>query len=209
MSVYLEEMLSGWDQQERNKVNENWRRIMATFTNLQRQINILAGGEEVNELLQRLNDAVDSATIAVQEAIDANNTATQDAITANNQALQIALNTIDAALTDVGNAIQAAETATNDAMDAKDAALQAAGDAQTTISQMQVIISNFRPRGEWNATTDYFKNNLAGLNGKTYIALQNNINKPVTDTSFWMLFADRGLKGRKEKKVTQVRGLKC
>ena len=121
MSVYLEEMLSGWDQQERNKVNENWRRIMATFTNLQRQINILAGGEEVNELLQRLNDAVDSATIAVQEAIDANNTATQDAITANNQALQIALNTIGAALTDVGNAIQAAETATNDAMEAKDA----------------------------------------------------------------------------------------
>ncbi|MED3799809.1 pyocin knob domain-containing protein [Lysinibacillus capsici] len=208
MSVYLEEMLSGWDQQERNKVNENWRRIMATFTNLQRQINILAGGEEVNELLQRLNDAVDSATIAVQEAIDANNTATQDAITANNQALQIALNTIGDALTDVGNAIQAAETATNDAMEAKDAALQAAGDAQITISQMQVIISNFRPRGEWNATTDYFKNNLAGLNGKTYIALQNNTNKPVTDTSFWMLFADRGAKGERGEKGEPGTGIK-
>ena len=208
MSVYLEEMLSGWDQQERNKVNENWRRIMATFTNLQRQINILAGGEEVNELLQRLNDAVDSATIAVQEAIDANNTATQDAITANNQALQIALNTIGAALTDVGNAIQAAETATNDAMEAKDATLQAATDAQTTISQMQVIISNFRSRGEWNATTDYFKNNLAGLDGKTYIALQNNTNKPVTDTSFWMLFADRGAKGEKGEKGDPGTGIK-
>ncbi|MED4699613.1 hypothetical protein P9436_11160 [Lysinibacillus capsici] len=208
MSVYLEEMLSAWNQQERNKVNENWRRIMATFTNLQRQINILAGGEEVDELLQRLNDAVESATIAVQESIDANNTATQDAITANKQALLIALDKIGAALTDVGDAIQAAETATNDAVEAKDAALQAAGDAQTTISQMQVIISNFRPRGEWNATTDYFKNNLAGLNGKTYIALQNNTNKPVTDTSFWVLFADRGAKGERGEKGEPGTGIK-
>ena len=197
-----------WNRDQRNGINENWQRIKNGLSNLQGQIKILAGGEEVDELLKRLNDAVESATVAVQESIDANNTATQDAITANNQALQIALNTIGAALTDVGNAIQAAETATNDAMEAKDAALQAAGDAQTTISQMQVIISNFRPRGEWNATTDYFKNNLAGLNGKTYIALQNNTNKPVTDTSFWMLFADRGAKGERGEKGEPGTGIK-
>lgn len=197
-----------WNRDQRNGINENWQRIKNGLNNLQGQIKILAGGEEVDELLQRLNDAVESATIAVQESIDANNAATQDAITANNQALQTALNTIDAALTNVGNAIQAAETATNDAVEAKDAALQAAGDAQTTISQMQVIISNFRPRGEWNATTDYFKNNLAGLDGKTYIALQNNINKPVTDTSFWMLFADRGAKGEKGEKGDPGTGIK-
>lgn len=197
-----------WNRNQRNGINENWQRIKNGLSNLQGQIKILAGGEEVDELLKRLNDAVESATVAVQESIDANNTATQDAITANNQALQIALNTIGAALTDVGNAIQAAETATNDAMEAKDAALQAAGDAQTTISQMQVIISNFRPRGEWNATTDYFKNNLAGLNGKTYIALQNNTNKPVTDTSFWMLFADRGAKGERGEKGEPGTGIK-
>lgn len=196
MSVYLEEMLSGWNQQERNKVNENWRRIMATFSKLQTQINILAGGE-VDVLLEKLNKAIDDANIAVQEAIDANNTA-----------LQIALNKIGTALTDIGGAIQAAETATNDAMEAKGAALQAAADAQTTISQMQVIISNFRSRGEWNATTDYFKNNLAGLNGKTYIALQNNTNKPVTETSFWMLFADRGAKGEKGEKGDPGTGIK-
>ena len=197
-----------WNRNQRNGINENWQRIKNGLSNLQGQIKILAGGEEVDELLKRLNDAVESATVAVQESIDANNTATQDAITANNQALQIALNTISAALTDVGNAIQAAETATNDAMEAKDAALQAAGDAQTTISQMQVIIANFRPRGEWNATTDYFKNNLAGLNGKTYIALQNNTNKPVTDTSFWMLFADRGAKGERGEKGEPGTGIK-
>lgn len=197
-----------WNRDQRNGINENWQRIKNGLRNLQGQINILAGGEEVDQLLKRLNDAVESATIAVQESIEANNTATQDAITANNQALQIALNTIDAALTNVGNAIQAAETATNDAVEAKDAALQAAGDAQTTISQMQVIISNFRPRGEWNATTDYFKNNLAGLDGKTYIALQNNTNKPVTDKAFWMLFADRGAKGERGEKGEPGTGIK-
>ncbi len=97
MSVYLEEMLSAWNQQERNKVNENWRRIMATFSKLQTQINILAGGE-VDVLLERLNKAINDANIAVQEAIDANNTATQEAIQTNNTALQTSLNTVSQTL---------------------------------------------------------------------------------------------------------------
>lgn len=219
MTILLNNTGNPISRDERNKINENWQRIIDGLTNLQMQIKVLAGGQEVDELIARIEKAIENAETdlqnyieqinsTVQEAIDANNTATQDAITANNQALQIALNTIGATLTDVGNAIHAAETATNDAMDAKDAALQATADAQTTISQMQVIISNFRPRGEWNATTDYFKNNLAGLNGKTYIALQNNTNKPVTDTAFWMLFADRGAKGERGEKGEPGTGIK-
>ena len=215
----LQETLSPIDKKGRDRLNENWTRIMAYFDHVQLQIKALAGGHEVDELIARLEQAIANAETdlqnyiaqvdtTVQEAIDANNTATQDAINANNQALQTALNTIGDALTEVSGAIQATETATNNAVVAKNEALQAAADAQTTISQMQVIISNFKARGEWNATTDYFKNNLAGLNGKTYIALQNNTNKPVTDTSFWMLFADRGAKGEKGEKGDPGTGIK-
>lgn len=214
----LNETLSPIDREGRNRLNDNWTRIMAYFDHVQLQIKALAGGHEVDELIARLEQAIANAETdlqnyitqvdsTVQEAIDANNTATQDAIAKNNTALQIALNTIGDVLTEVSGAIQATETATNNAVEAKDQALQAAADAQTTISQMQVIISNFKARGEWNATTDYFKNNLAGLNGKTYIALQNNTNKPVTDTSFWMLFADRGAKGEKGDPGTGIKVL--
>lgn len=197
MSVYLEEMLSGWDQQERNKVNENWRRIMATFTNLQRQINILAGGEEVNELLQRLNDAVDSATIAVQEAIDANNTATQDAITENNTALQIALDKVADKLLEVNQAIENADTSAEGANAAKQGALDATEQAQTAISSMRSLIDNTVHRGIWNNTTQYFKNNMATYNGSAFIALQDNVDKtpptlPTQSNAYWSLFAEKG-----------------
>lgn len=201
MSVYLEEMLSAWNQQERNKVNENWRRIMATFSKLQTQINILAGGE-VDELLERLNKAIDDANTAVQEAIDANNTATQEAIDANNTALQTALNTVSTTLSEVNQAIDNANTASDGANTAKQGALDATAQAQTAINTMQSLINNMGHRTTWNDTTQYLKNNMALYNGSTFIALQDNLGKtpptlPTQTNAYWSLFAEKGAKGDK------------
>lgn len=207
----LNETLSPIDREGRNRINDNWSRIMAYFDHVQLQIKALAGGHEVDELIARLEQAIANAETdlqnyiaqvdsTVQEAIDANNTATQDAINANNQALQTALNTIGDALTEVSGAIQATETATNNAVEAKNAAFQATQDAQNAINSMQSLIDNFDPKGTWSSTTQYYKNNLAEVDGRTYIALKDNINTPVTDKSTWALFADKGAKGDKGEK---------
>lgn len=207
----LQETLSPIDKKGRDRLNENWTRIMAYFDHVQLQIKALAGGHEVDELIARLEEAIVNAETdlqnyiaqvdtTVQEAIDANNTATQDAINANNMALQTALQTISSKLTELNTAIRNTETATSDANAAKNAAIQATQDAQNAINKMQSLIDNFGSRGAWSATTQYYKNNLAEVEGRTYIALKDNINTPVTDKSTWALFADKGAKGDKGEK---------
>lgn len=191
---------SALGRNQRQFENATWEDILRRFANLQTQIKILAGGEEIDVLLQRIEDTITNAQSDVTAAIDANNTATQDAITANNQALQTALTTIAGALTDLDNAIKAADTATADTIAAKEAAIQATEDALTAINQMQGLINNLKSRGPWNSATAFKTNNLAVANGKTYIALQDHTNKPVTDTAYWALFADKGVKGDKGEK---------
>lgn len=185
---------------ERLKINENWQRIISGYSYLQQQIKVLAGGAEVDELIQRLNEAVDSANVAVQQAIDANNTATQEAIEANNTALQDALTTVSQTLVDVNKAITNANTATTEANTAKQGALDATAQAQTALDAMQSLITNLGSKGVWNDTTQYYKNNLAVFNGSTFIALQDNLGKtpptlPTQTNAYWSLFAEKGATG--------------
>ncbi len=202
----LQETLSPINRDGRNRINENWQRIMTYFDYVQSQIKVLAGGQEVDELITRLEQAIDAAEIdvknyiaqvdkTVQDAIDTNNTATQDAIDRNNAELQTALQTVSNKLTELSTAISNAETATADATDAKNATIQATKDAQNAINTMQLLIDNFGSRGTWASSTQYYKNNLAEVDGRTYIALKDNIDTPVTDKSTWALFADKGATG--------------
>ncbi len=183
------------DREQRMNLNGTWEDILKRFANLQRQINILAGGEEVDELLQRLNDAVDKATVAVEQAIEDNNTATQEAIEVNNKALQTAIEEVSDAISQLDSAIASANDAADNANEAKKGTLEATAQAQTAISAMQSLIKNTGPKGTWDDKTQYYKNNLAEVDGRTYIALKENINTPVTDKSTWALFADKGAQG--------------
>lgn len=185
---------------ERLKINENWQRIISGYSYLQQQIKVLAGGAEVDELIQRLNEAVDGANVAVQQAIDANNTATQEAIEANNKALQDALTTVSQTLVDVNKAITNANTATTEANTAKQGTLDATAQAQTALGAMQSLIANLGSKGVWNDTTQFYKNNLAVFNGSTFIALQDNLGKtpptlPTQSNAYWSLFAEKGATG--------------
>lgn len=185
---------------ERLKINENWQRIISGYSYLQQQIKVLAGGAEVDELIQRLNEAVDGANVAVQQAIDANNTATQEAIEANNTALQDALTTVSQTLVDVNKAIANANTATTEANTAKQGALDVTTQAQTALTSMRSLITNLGSKGVWNDTTQFYKNNLAVFNGSTFIALQDNLGKtpptlPTQSNAYWSLFAEKGAPG--------------
>ncbi|MGE7113950.1 hypothetical protein [Lysinibacillus sp. NPDC047702] len=183
------------DRKRRNNINATWDDILSRFANLQRQINILAGGQEVDELIARIERAIEAAENDVQNFIAQVNESVQQAINENNNALQTALQTVSVTLDELNIAISNAETATEDATNAKNATIQATQDAQEAINTMQSLIDNFGSRGTWSSATQYFKNNLVGLDGRTYIALEENINKPVTNQSVWALFADKGAQG--------------
>ncbi|MGE7954805.1 hypothetical protein [Lysinibacillus xylanilyticus] len=190
---------------ERLKINENWQRIISGYSYLQQQIKVLAGGAEVDELIQRLNEAVDNANVAVQEAIDANNTATQEAIEANNTALQTALDTVSQTLVQMNEAVTKANTATSDANTAKQGALDATTQAQAAINKMQSMIDNLRSRGEWDVATQYYTNNIVTFNNNSYIALQDGIGRtpptaPLQVNTYWSLLAGQGLKGDRGEK---------
>lgn len=200
------------NREQRNNLNATFEDILRRFGHLQRQINILSGGQEVDEILTRLEQAIANAETGiqdyinqvdntVQQAIDANNTATQDAISTNSTALQTALQTVSDTLSQLNTAIVDAETATQDTTTAKNNAIQATSDAQASISALQSLINNFGSRGQFVAGTQYYKNNIVSDgNGNSYIALVDNINVGLADTSKWMLFAKKGEKGDRGEK---------
>lgn len=207
----LNETLSPIDREGRNRLNDNWTRIMAYFDHVQLQIKALAGGQEVDELIARLEQAIANAEAdlqnyiaqvdtTVQEAINANNTATQDAIAKNDTALQISLGKVANKLLEVNQAIENADTSAEGANAAKQGALDATAQAQTAITDMQSLINNTVHRGIWNNTTQYFKNNMATYNGSAFIALQDNVDKspptlPTQSNPYWTLFAEKGATG--------------
>ncbi len=100
MVINLHTTQSPVSRSERIKINENWQRIIEGLSRLQYQINILAGGEEVDELIRRINDAIDMLSIALQDTekvITEANKATIDAqeATANaNSAVQVVNETV-------------------------------------------------------------------------------------------------------------------
>lgn len=200
MTIILNSTGNPITREERIKINENWQRIMSGYTNLQMQINVLAGGEELEALIRRLNETVENANVAVQEAIEANNTATQEAIEANDKALQTALDTVSQTLTEVNKAISNADTATTEANAAKQGALDATTQAQTVINNMQLIIKNMGHKGTWNDITQFYKNNMVEYNGSTFIATQDSLGKPpptlpTKSNAYWSLFAEKGATG--------------
>lgn len=188
------------NREQRVSINQTWDDILRRFSNLQRQINILSGDQEVDDLLNRLDKAVIDADIAVQQAISVNNTATQEAISANNIAVQEALTTVSQTLVDVNKVIGDANTATTEANAAKQGTLDATAQAQTALAAMHSLITNLGSKGVWNVAMQYYKNNLAVFNGSTFIALQDNLGKtpptlPTQSNAYWSLFAEQGTRG--------------
>ncbi|MGA3600348.1 coiled-coil domain-containing protein [Lysinibacillus agricola] len=100
MVINLHTTQSPVSRSERIKINENWQRIIEGLTRLQYQVNILAGGEEVDELIKRINDAIDTVSNALQDtkkAINDANKATteaQEATTNANTAVQVVNETV-------------------------------------------------------------------------------------------------------------------
>ena len=62
--------------------------------------------------------------------------------------------------------------------------------ATTNLGRVAIV-----PKGTWNAATTYKKLDLVTFEGSSYIALQNNSNKPVSNTTYWQKIAQKGDQG--------------
>lgn len=109
----LNRLASNWSRVEREKLNTNWAIIENYLSNLQRQINLLTGDVNVQELIDKINDIfnqgnviIDDLETALQEAttVIANaQNATTDANNATQEALN-AINDMQAFINQFGNA---------------------------------------------------------------------------------------------------------
>lgn len=186
MALY--EVDSPINRDGRNNLNNTFADILRRFANLQSQIKVLAGGEEVDELIQRINNTINSAettnedlqsalvdaqqaitemieaTIDTIEATDAANQATADATQVTNTMITLK-NELEQLQTSLEKNITDATQATINANNATDAANQAATDAQQARSDADSAAQRAETAADaiegWGQATPY-------QNGTTY-----------------------------------------
>lgn len=218
---------------EANGLTDNLREeMLGKINNLQQQIDMLTG-ENIGELLERLNDSIQQALTAAQEARTAK-TATEEATAlattatelanasallaeekanyANEKAV-LAQEAADNANQEASNLSQLkidVVQATQDANTATGKANQATQAAQTATDAINVVLPNVTGLvnlKEWSIETQYKKNNFVTLEGNGYMALRDN--KGVRPPSFPVLSnADWAMfvqKGEKGEQGTGVR----
>lgn len=206
--------------------------MLEKIYNLQQQIDMLTG-ENIGELLERLNDSIQQALTAAQEARTAK-TATEEATALATTATELAkasallaeekanyanekavlaqeaadnanqeASNLSQLKVDVVQATQEANTATGNANQATQA-------AQTATEAINIVLPNVTGLvnlKEWNIETQYQKNNFVTLEGNGYMALRGN--KGVRPPSFPVLSnADWAMfvqKGEKGEQGTGVR----
>ncbi|WBF54908.1 hypothetical protein HXV90_03080 [Lysinibacillus sp. JK80] len=185
---------------EANGLTDNLREeMLGKINNLQQQIDMLTG-ENIGELLERLNDSIQQALTAAQEARTAK-TATEEATALATAATEIAnasallaeekanyanekavlaqeaadnanqeASNLSQLKIDVVQATQNADTAAGNANQATQA-------AQTATNAINVVLPNVEGLvnlKEWNTETQYKKNNFVTLEGNGYMALRDN-----------------------------------
>ncbi|HEY9570984.1 MAG TPA: hypothetical protein VIR26_08300 [Metalysinibacillus sp.] len=139
---------------ERKKINENWEEIVRNIHLLDSKINILAGGDEVDEILARIAKATTDAIKATSDANSATgkaNTATSNANSATSKANTAASKAdtatasannkiveVNQVLADADIKIKAAIKATDDAIVAKKNADTATSKANASASKADV-----------------------------------------------------------------------
>ncbi|RDV27115.1 hypothetical protein [Lysinibacillus capsici] len=200
MTIILNNTGNPINRTERIKINENWDRIIAGLTEMQYQINMLAGGEDVQKLLEAIHKALDNIAeaqrktdeliVIINKAADNADakakeaeTATQNANIASQKALE-AVNNVTVALADLDLVKQATMTATQNANDATVSATQASVEAKDaakfSLEETEKAIKNIN---------DTISASLADMTVKVDTSLQNvqvaieASNKATTDNT--------------------------
>lgn len=109
MTFQLYETLNPIDREQRRRINLNWTAISNRFSNLQGQVSVLAGGEDVEALINRINEGIVNSEAATAAATQATNEANQAINDVN-----LAKDEVEAATTEANRATQEATAATEE-----------------------------------------------------------------------------------------------
>lgn len=65
----------------------------------------------------------------------------------------------------------------------------------TAKNNLDALMTQFSPKGEYNPSTAYKALNIVSQNGNSYVAIQDTQGNPPTNTTYWQLLAQRGEQG--------------
>lgn len=65
----------------------------------------------------------------------------------------------------------------------------------TAKNNLDALMAQFSPKGEYDADTAYKALNIVSQNGNSYVAIQDTQGNPPTDTAHWQLLSQRGEQG--------------
>ena len=206
--VSLHQTQSNWSRDERNRINENWQRITGAISNLQNQIAFFLNGEEIEDLLNRINqavsesenmvDEVSNALTGIRDAIDNANIAAADAnaLVANLNTLKLDLETLQVDLQGIYDSENARIDAENNRNTAEQQRITNETARQQTLTTMTSVINEFVWMGEYSPGVTYKKYNLVQYKGSSFAALQDVSNiRPSDDGVNWRLVAEKGEMG--------------
>lgn len=134
--VVLNHQNSPITRAERLRLNENWVTIVNEFLKIQRQFNIITGGKEVDELLQRIESTITSAEASIAD-INELITDVRALIVTTNETIEsanTAASNANAKATEAQQATQAANTATASALQAITDIEQIMGEYETRVN---------------------------------------------------------------------------
>lgn len=66
----------------------------------------------------------------------------------------------------------------------------------TAKDNLDDLMEQFTPKGEYNPSTAYKALNIVSQNGSSYVAIQDTQGNPPTNTTYWQLLAQRGEQGK-------------
>ena len=66
----------------------------------------------------------------------------------------------------------------------------------TAKNNLDALMEQFSPKGEYNPSTAYKALNIVSQNGSSYVAIQDTQGNPPTNTTYWQLLAERGEQGK-------------
>ena len=66
----------------------------------------------------------------------------------------------------------------------------------TAKNNLDALMTQFSPKGEYNPSTAYKALNIVSQNGNSYVAIQDTQGNPPTNTAYWQLLAQRGEQGK-------------
>lgn len=65
----------------------------------------------------------------------------------------------------------------------------------TAKNNLETLMEQFSPKGEYDPDTAYKALNIVSQNGNSYVAIQDTQGNPPTDTTYWQLLSQRGEQG--------------